>query len=120
VIYFDGSYTLKGARGGAMLIYPEGDILKYAIQFEFPATNNIVEYKGLVTGLLLVKDLGIQQLLIRGDSQLLVKQVQKEYDYNNDNMAEYLTEVRRMEKFFYGFEVWYVPHQDNRDANHIA
>jgi ribonuclease HI len=42
-----------------MLIYPEGDILKYAIQFEFSATNNIVEYKGLVTGLLLVKDLGI-------------------------------------------------------------
>jgi hypothetical protein len=35
-------------------------------------------------------------------------------------MAEYLAEMRRMEKFFYGFEVWYVPHLDNRDANHLS
>jgi ribonuclease HI len=39
---------------------PEGDILKYAIQLEFPATNNIIEYEGLVTGLRLAKDLIIQ------------------------------------------------------------
>jgi ribonuclease HI len=59
VIYFDGSYTFKGAGAGVMLIPPEGDILKYAIQFEFPATNNIAEYEGLITGLRLAKDLGI-------------------------------------------------------------
>jgi ribonuclease HI len=32
------------------------------------ATNNIAEYEGLVTGLRLAKNLGIQRLLIRGDS----------------------------------------------------
>jgi hypothetical protein len=35
-------------------------------------------------------------------------------------MAEYLAEVRRMEKFFDGFEVWYVPRLDNCDADHLA
>jgi hypothetical protein len=50
-MYFDGSYTLKGVEAGVMLIPPEGDILKYAVQFEFPATNNIAEKEGLVTGL---------------------------------------------------------------------
>jgi ribonuclease HI len=60
VIYFDGSYTLKGIGAGVMLIPPEGDILKYAVQFEFPATNNIAEYERLVTGLRLAKDLGIR------------------------------------------------------------
>jgi hypothetical protein len=50
VMYFDGSYTLKGALAGIMLIPPEGDVLKYAIQIEFPTTNNTVEYEGLVTG----------------------------------------------------------------------
>jgi ribonuclease HI len=67
-MYFNGSYTLKGAGAGVVLIPSEGDILKYAIQLEFPATNNIVEYEGLVTGLRLAKDLSIQQLLIRDDS----------------------------------------------------
>jgi hypothetical protein len=35
-------------------------------------------------------------------------------------MAEYLAEVRRLEKFFDGFEVRYVPHLDNRDAYHLT
>jgi ribonuclease HI len=60
VIYFDGSYTLKGARAGVVLIPPECNILKYVIQFEFTAMNNIAEYEGLVTGLWLAKDLGIR------------------------------------------------------------
>jgi ribonuclease HI len=59
VIYFNRSYTLKGAGVGVMLIPPEGDILKYAIQLEFSTTNNNVEYERLVTGLRLAKDLGI-------------------------------------------------------------
>jgi hypothetical protein len=50
----------------------------------------------------------------------VAKQVQKEYDCNNDMMAGYLAEVRRMEKFFDGFEVWYVPRLANRDADHLA
>jgi ribonuclease HI len=58
-LYFDGSYTLKGEGADVMLIPPEGDVLKYAIQLEFSTTNNIVEYEGLVTGLWLAKDLGI-------------------------------------------------------------
>jgi ribonuclease HI len=52
---------------------PKGDILKYAIQIEFLVINNIVEYEGLVTGLRLAKDLGIQRLVIRGDSLLAAK-----------------------------------------------
>jgi ribonuclease HI len=60
VMYFDGSYTLKGAGASVVLTPPKGDILKYAIQLGFPATNNIAEYEGLVTGLRLANDLGIR------------------------------------------------------------
>jgi ribonuclease HI len=94
VMDFDGSYTLKGVGAGIMLIPSEGDILKYAIQFEFLATNNIVEYEGLVTDLQLARELSIRRLLIRGDSQLVTKQVQKEYDCSNEKMVEYLVEWR--------------------------
>jgi ribonuclease HI len=103
-----------------VLIPLECDILKYAIQLDFLATNSIAEYEGLVTGLWLAKDLSTRRLLIRGDSQLVAKQVQKEYDCNNDKMFEYLAEVHRMEKFFNGFEVRYVPRMDNHDADHLA
>jgi ribonuclease HI len=58
-MYFDGSYTRKGAGADVVLIPPKGDVLKYAIKLEFSATNNIMEYEGLVNGLQLAKDLGI-------------------------------------------------------------
>jgi hypothetical protein len=56
-MYFNGSYTLKGAVAGVVLIPPEGNILKYAIQLEFTAINSITENEGLVIGLRLAKDL---------------------------------------------------------------
>jgi hypothetical protein len=46
VMYFDGSYTLKGAGVGVVLIPPEGEAIKYVIQLEFPVTNNITAYEG--------------------------------------------------------------------------
>jgi hypothetical protein len=46
--------------------------------------------------------------------------VQKEYDCNNDMMTKYLAEVHKMEKFFDGFKVRYVPRLDNRNADHLA
>jgi ribonuclease HI len=120
VICFDVSYTLKGGGAGIVFIPLEDDVLKFAIQLDFPATNNITEYEGLVTGLRLAKDLVIRRLLIRGNSHLVVKQVQKDFNYNNERMSDYLVEVHRMEKFFDGFKIRYVPRLDNQDVNHLA
>ena len=108
-MYLDGSYTLKGSGVGVVLMLPVGETLKYVVQIEVKATNNIAEYKGLVTGLHIAKTLGVRRLLIRGGSQLVAKQVQKEYGCNDERMAEYLAEARKMEKFFDSFEVRYIP-----------
>jgi ribonuclease HI len=59
-MYFDRSYTLKGAGAGVVLIPPKVNMLKYVSQIEFPSTNNIAEYEGLVTGLQLAKELSIR------------------------------------------------------------
>lgn len=119
-MYFNGSFTLKGAGADVVFISPTGETIKYAIQLEFRTTNNVAEYEGLVIGLRIAEGLGIRRLLIRGDSQLVAKQVQKEYNCNNERMANYLAEVQKMEKHFDGFEVRHVPRLDNRDADHLA
>jgi hypothetical protein len=49
-MHFDGFYTLKEEGAGVMLIHPESDILKYDIQLEFSATNNIAESWSRVCG----------------------------------------------------------------------
>jgi len=39
----------------------------------FKATNNMAEYKALIHGLEIALELGVRQLLAKGDSQLIVK-----------------------------------------------
>ena len=76
IMYFDGAFTLKGVGAGVLLIAPTGEHLKYMLQMHFPreqATNNTIEYEGLLASLSIAIDLGIQKLIIRGDSQLVVR-----------------------------------------------
>ena len=75
VMYFDGSFLYEGAGACVLLVSPSGEQLRYAIQMKFDiglSINNTVEYEGLLAGLQAAAGLGIKQLVVRGDSQLLV------------------------------------------------
>jgi hypothetical protein len=82
IMYFDGAFSLQGVGDGVLLVAHTGEHLKYVVQIHFPrekATNNTAEYKGLLAGLRIAVDLGIRKLIVRGESQLVVKQVNKDY-----------------------------------------
>ena len=63
-IQIDGSSAQK--RGGVRVVIttPDGEMLKYRVQLKFLATNNVAEYKGILTGLRIGKALGAKYLLI--------------------------------------------------------
>ena len=48
-------------------------------KLEFETTNNTIEYEALRLVLRAAKDLGIQQLSVYGDSELVVQQVKDKY-----------------------------------------
>ena len=76
IMYFDGAFLLQGAGAGVLLVAPTGEHLKYVIQMHFPremSTNNTAEYEGLLAGLRIAADLGVKKLIVRGDSQLVVR-----------------------------------------------
>ena len=56
-----------------VLIDPNGDQLKYMVHLEFKAPNNLAEYEALIFGLTQALSLGVRQLLVKGDSQLIIK-----------------------------------------------
>ena len=66
-----------------VLVDPVGDQVKYIVRFEFKATNNMAEYEALIFGLMAAQSLGIKQLLVKGDSQLVIRQVRGECCCNN-------------------------------------
>lgn len=96
-----------------VLISPTDEHIKYAIQLNFPATNNVAEYEGLLAGLQAAHSLGIRRLLVKGDSQLVANQVGKEYQCSSTKMSSYLVELRKLEKHFFSFQIQHIPRKEN-------
>ena len=71
----DGS-SIQYARGiGIVLHSLEGDHLEYVFCLQFQTTNNEAEHEALPQGLELAKSLGADSVLVQGDSQLVIGQV---------------------------------------------
>ena len=103
-----------------VLIDPQGEQLKYMVHLDFEATNNMAEYEALIFGLTEALFLGVRELLVKGDSQLVIRQVRGECCCNNPQLAAYLIHVRRLEKDFDVLELQHVPREGNSVADALS
>jgi ribonuclease HI len=119
-IEIDGS-SVKGAGGvGIVFKTPEGHLLKHSTRLQYPTTNNEAEYEALLTGLRIAKELGANRLKIRSDSQLIVGQVNGEYEAREDRMTKYLKLVRNAMKWFDEVMLVQIPREQNTEADALA
>ena len=63
---------------------------------------------------------GIRQLMVYGDSDLIVNQVMKEWDICNPAMTGYCNAIRKLEKHFEGLELHHVPRLKNQATDELA
>jgi ribonuclease HI len=119
-LFFNGSARQQGGGAGVVLIDPSGDQVKYMVHLEFKATNNMAEYEALIFGLSAALSLGIRQLLVKGDSQLIIKQVRGECSCNEPRLVAYLLHVRKLEKDFTALELQHVPRANNSAADELS
>ena len=75
VVNVDGSFMLYARGIGVILKSPEGDKLKYAARLQYQTTNKEAKYEALFKGLELAKSLGAESVIVQGDSQLIINQV---------------------------------------------
>ena len=79
-LYFDGVVNQSGFGIGILLISPQGDHIPKSVRFTFSdhhlLTNNIVEYEACIASLENALDLGVRQLEIHGDSNLVIQKTQ--------------------------------------------
>jgi ribonuclease HI len=116
MMYFDGSLKLAGV----LLISPTGEQLKYVLQIFWKVSNNEAEYEALLHGLRLAASLGIKRLLVYGDSEVVINQVNKSWDRNKENMDTYCLEVPKLENKFYGLEFHHVVCDNNVAADVLS
>jgi ribonuclease HI len=119
-LFYDGSARNKKAGAGMVLIDTNGEQVKYMVLLDFEATNNMAEYEALIFGLTVALSLGVQELLVKGDSHLVFRQVRGECCCNNPQLAAYLIHVRKLEKDFNALELQHVPHEGNSVADALS
>jgi ribonuclease HI len=119
-MHFDGSKRISGTGAGVILISPTGERLSYVLWIHFPASHNVAEYEALLHGLKIAMSLGIRRLEVRGDSQLVVNQVMKDWSCLDDKMVAYGQEVRKLEDKFDGLELTHVLTHNNEATDRLA
>ena len=96
IIHVDGSSTQHAGGIGVVLQSPEGDRLTYKVRLQYQTTNNEVEYEALFKGLELAKSIRAKSILILGDSQLVIGQINGMCEAKEERMKKYLEKTLQL------------------------
>ena len=95
--------TDGGARGnpgpaayGYVLEAEDGTVLAAHGERIGVATNNVAEYRALIAGLEKAAELGVDELEVVSDSELMVKQMTGEYRVKNEALRELSLQASRL------------------------
>jgi len=68
-----------GAGVGVVLVSPCQETISLSFKLEFEVTNNVAEYEALVLGIRVAQKMGIREMAVFGDAELIVLQVKNVY-----------------------------------------
>ena len=87
----DGASRQTGEGIGLQLKSPARERIEQAIRLGFNASNNESEHEALLSEIELATVVSTDKLLIQSDSQLVVGQVNKEFESQDPRMAKYVS-----------------------------
>lgn len=122
IVHVDG-----GARGNpgpaaaaCVISTPAGEILGEHAQLLGTATNNVAEYRALLLGLERARELGVTDVEVIGDSELIAKQVQGLYKVKHPSMRPLYLEAMDAFRAFEKWSIRTVPRAQNADADALV
>lgn len=120
-VYFDGAS--RGNPGpaavGWAVVTSDGIVAEEGERIG-ETTNNRAEYEALVRALEAARDYGVDEVDVRGDSQLVVKQVRGEWKTNDPGLRERRVKVRELLDDFDRWSLEHVPREINERADDLA
>jgi hypothetical protein len=84
------------------------------------ATNNVAEYSALVAGLERAVELGLDDVEVISDSELLVKQMTGEYKVRSAPLQDLYCRCKALTREFDWFSIRHIPREENSEADHLA
>lgn len=122
IAYSDGAS--RGNPGpaayGIRILAPDETDLFEEGQCIGKATNNVAEYRGVIAVLERAQQLGIAELELRLDSELIVKQIEGAYRVKQPALQELKAQVDRLLRGFRYVKVLHVRRERNQEADALA
>lgn len=122
LVYADGAS--RGNPGpasiGAVVLDPDGVELHTVSRRIGRATNNEAEYQAAIAGLEAALALGVGEVELRMDSQLVVLQVLGRYRVRNPRLRPLFTRLIDLRRRFASFAITHIPRSLNARADQLA
>ena len=124
ILRFDGgSRGNPGIAGSGMVIYDSEDgseLWSGCLYLGDHRTNNEAEYMGLITGMQCALSLGVKQIVVQGDSKLVLEQIGLRWKVKSESLKRYFDEAIVLKKQFAHFETSHIERAKNGRADGLA
>ena len=116
-----GSRGNPGPAGiGVIIKTPEGEVVATIARFLGKTTNNQAEYRAIVAGIHKAHDLGAEEVDFYMDSELAVKQLNREYKVRNKDLQPLFVEIYNQTLNFKKVKFHHVRREFNKEADALA
>jgi len=122
VVHVDG-----GARGNpgpaavaAVATAPEGEPLGERNEYIGETTNNVAEYRAVLLGLRLARELDAREVEVINDSELVARQIGGQYKVKNAGLRPLFVETMNVLRGFDRWSVRNVPRASNARADELV
>ncbi|MBK9294660.1 MAG: ribonuclease HI family protein [Oligoflexia bacterium] len=122
IVYTDGAS--RGNPGpasfGFVITNLKGDILLEGAERLGERTNNYAEYMGMLVALNVCKKAGVKRLILKADSQLMVRQMIGEYKVKAEGIIPLFVKANELVLAFKDVKFEYIPREQNKIADKLA
>jgi ribonuclease HI len=122
IIYTDGA--ARGNPGpaaiGVIIQDQAGNPLAHISRRLADTTNNQAEYRAVIAALEKAVSMGARQVLLKSDSELVVKQINGKYKVKNTGLRPLYQKVVQLAGALENLSVAYIPRERNKEADALA
>lgn len=122
IFYIDGaSRGNPGASGVGIVMCDENRREIQALKrYIGEATNNVAEYIALILALQEAAKVGVKDVTVYSDSELVVRQVKGTYKVKDNKLKQLYTLFDNLKGYFRDFSVEYIGREENKRADKLA
>jgi ribonuclease HI len=122
VIFTDGAS--RGNPGpaslGVVITDKTGEVLVEISKKLGDQTNNYAEYMAVIEGLLAAAEGGAKKVVVKADSQLMVRQMLGEYKVKAEGIIPLFKQCQKLVTLFDKIDFIHIPREENAEADRLA